>query len=208
MADRGQPLDSKAGSTSVRECEHERGMQTKANPNECPICAKSGLFGIRLVKRMPSIVNVFFFEVPTQMESIQLFTKCPPHKRILFAAPWLHVHINISLIPMCLIHIRIAFAYKHGHGLTIQAISCTLFNIESLSHALSTHFKPFYTNLYHIGPSNGTVPLHGQARNLWSNLCNIKFLGIFDPTSPTHSFLWFSTHPLLWFQLTMESCRQ
>ncbi len=42
-------------------------------------------------------------------------------------------------------------------SLTIQAISHKLFNAESLSHAFSTHFEPLYTNIYHVGPSDGAV---------------------------------------------------
>ncbi len=37
------------------------------------------------------------------MDSVQLFTEHFLHKRMLFAAPRLHVHINISLISACLI---------------------------------------------------------------------------------------------------------
>ncbi len=37
-------------------------MRDLNEPEQMP---KSGLFGIRLVKRIPSIVNVFFFEIPT-----------------------------------------------------------------------------------------------------------------------------------------------
>ncbi len=40
---------------------------------------------------------------------------------------------------------------------TIRAVSCMLFNIESLYHTLSTHFERLYTNLYHIGRSDGAV---------------------------------------------------
>ncbi len=32
-----------------------------------------------------------------------------------------------------------------------------LFNIESLSHTLSTRFEPLYTNMYHIDLSDGAV---------------------------------------------------
>ncbi len=41
--------------------------------------------------------------------------------------------------------------------LTIRAISCTLFYVESLSCTLSTCFELLYMNMYHIGLSDGTV---------------------------------------------------
>ncbi len=47
--------------------------------------------------------------------------------------------------------------YKCGLALTIWAISCTLFNIESLSYTLSTHFEALYMNKYHIGLSDGAM---------------------------------------------------
>ncbi len=47
-------------STSVRE--YEQGMWDWNEPEQMP---KGGLFGVRLVKRIPSIANIFFFEVPT-----------------------------------------------------------------------------------------------------------------------------------------------
>ncbi len=46
--------------TSV--CEHKWGMRDWGEPEKMP---KSGLFGICLVKHMPSIGNIFFFEVQT-----------------------------------------------------------------------------------------------------------------------------------------------
>ncbi len=49
-------------STSV--CEHERDMQDWGKPEQMP---KSGLFSVCLVKRMPSIANISFFEVPTKV---------------------------------------------------------------------------------------------------------------------------------------------
>ncbi len=47
-------------STSVGECEW--GMQDWSEPERMP---KSDLFGVCLVKHMPSIVYIFFFEIPT-----------------------------------------------------------------------------------------------------------------------------------------------
>ncbi len=47
-------------STSV--CKPEWGMRDWDKPKWMP---KSGLFGVRLVKSMSSIANIFFFEVPT-----------------------------------------------------------------------------------------------------------------------------------------------
>ncbi len=41
-------------------CEREQGMWDWGEPKRM---TKSGLFGIRLVKHMPSIASVFFFEV-------------------------------------------------------------------------------------------------------------------------------------------------
>ncbi len=32
-----------------------------------------------------------------------------------------------------------------------------LFNIESFSHTLLIYFEPFYTNMYHVSPSDGAV---------------------------------------------------
>ncbi len=80
---------------------------TEANSNECSVHAKSGLFGIRLIKHTPSIVNIFFFEVPTPKRKCSAVHQRSPYKRMLFAAPWLQVHINISLISARLIHIRV-----------------------------------------------------------------------------------------------------
>ncbi len=45
-----------------------------------------------------------------------------------------------------------------------------LFNIETLYHALSTHFEPLYTIMYHIDPSDGAVS-GTTARNLQDNPC-------------------------------------
>ncbi len=42
-------------------------------------------------------------------------------------------------------------------SLTIWAVSRILFNIESLSHTLSTHFEPLNKSMYHVGLSDGTV---------------------------------------------------
>ncbi len=41
--------------------------------------------------------------------------------------------------------------------LTIRAISYTLFNVESLSRYLSTHFESLNTNMYYVGPSDDAV---------------------------------------------------
>ncbi len=51
------------------------------------------------------------------------------------------------------------YTWQHCHHeiLTMQAVSRTLFNVESLSHTLSTHFELIYTNMYHTGPSEGAV---------------------------------------------------
>ncbi len=43
------------------------------------------------------------------------------------------------------------------YTLTIRAISRKLFNVEGLSRMLLTRFKSLYMNMYHIGPSDGTV---------------------------------------------------
>ncbi len=43
-------------------------------------------------------------------------------------------------------------------GLTIQAVSHTLFNIESFYCTPSSHFVPLYINMYHTGPSDDVVP--------------------------------------------------
>ncbi len=48
-------------------------------------------------------------------------------------------------------------SFKLGCDLTIQAVSHTLFNIESLPHTFLTNFEPLYKNMYHIGPSSGAV---------------------------------------------------
>ncbi len=42
-------------------------------------------------------------------------------------------------------------------SLTIRAVPRMLFNKESLSYTLSTRFEPLYTNMYHVGPSDGAV---------------------------------------------------
>ncbi len=107
--DRGIPLQflislpspcivwSKGMSTSVREC--ECGMRDWGEPKQMP---KSSLFGVHLVKRMPSIANVFL-KYWLQMDRVRLFTEHSLFKQMLFAAPRLRVHINISLIFACLI---------------------------------------------------------------------------------------------------------
>ncbi len=41
--------------------------------------------------------------------------------------------------------------------LTIWAVSPTLFNVKSLSCTLLTRFEPLYTNIYHMGPTDGAV---------------------------------------------------
>ncbi len=43
------------------------------------------------------------------------------------------------------------------------------FNIQGLSPTLSTHFEPLYTNMYHIGPSDGAVSRYSVRVN-WN--CN------------------------------------
>ncbi len=85
-------------STSVREC--ERGIRDWGEPERMP---KSGLYGICLVKWTPSTANVLSLKYRLQTDSIWLFTKRSPHKQMLFAAPRLHIHINISPISACLI---------------------------------------------------------------------------------------------------------
>ncbi len=55
-------------------------LVTEANPNECPICAKCGLFCVRQVKHMPTIVNLFSLKCRLQMDSVRLFTECSPPK--------------------------------------------------------------------------------------------------------------------------------
>ncbi len=42
----------------------------------------------------------------------------------------------------------------------IRAISRALLNVESLSRALPAYFEPLYTNMYHVGPSDGAVLRH------------------------------------------------
>ncbi len=42
-------------------------------------------------------------------------------------------------------------------GLTVGDIFHTLFNVACLSHTLSTRFEPLYTNMYHMGPPDSTV---------------------------------------------------
>ncbi len=89
-------------STSVCECEW--GMWDWGKPEQM---SKSGLFGIRLVKHTPSIADVFSLKYRLEVDSIRLFTEHSSHKRMLFAALLLHVHINISLISTCIIrHLR------------------------------------------------------------------------------------------------------
>ncbi len=49
----------------------------------------------------------FSLKYQLQTDSVRLFTEHSPHKRMRFTAPWLHIHINISLISTCLIqHLR------------------------------------------------------------------------------------------------------
>ncbi len=88
---------SKSMSTSVCECEW--GMRDWGKLERIP---KSGLFGIRLVKRTSSNANVFCFEVPVLKDSVWLFTERFLRKQMLFAAPRLPIQINISLISACL----------------------------------------------------------------------------------------------------------
>ncbi len=64
--------------------------------------AKSGLFGIRLDIHL-GLPTYFSLKYWLQMNSVRLFTKCSPHKQMLFPAPWLHIHINISFISARLI---------------------------------------------------------------------------------------------------------
>ncbi len=52
-----------------------------------------------------------------------------------------------------------------------------LFNVKSLFRTLLISFELLYTNMYHIGSSDGTVTIHAQVRNLWANFC--KFLAFF-----------------------------
>ncbi len=40
----------------------------------------------------------FSLNCQLQTDSIRLFMECLPHKRMLFSAPQLHVHINISFV--------------------------------------------------------------------------------------------------------------
>ncbi len=43
------------------------------------------------------------------------------------------------------------------YTLAIRAVSCMLFNTQGLSHTLLPYFEPLYTNMYHVGPLDGTV---------------------------------------------------
>ncbi len=45
----------------------------------------------------------FSLKYQLQTDSVWLFAECLPHKWMLFAAPRLHVHINITLIYACFI---------------------------------------------------------------------------------------------------------
>ncbi len=50
----------------------------------------------------------------------------------------------------------------------------------ALSYVLSTRFESLYTNMYHIGPSDGAVALHARVWNLWGNhqlysCCDLQF---------------------------------
>ncbi len=58
-----------------------------------------------------------------------------------------------------------------------------LLNIVSLSHTLSTRFEPLYTDMYHIGPSDGTVS------------CYILTLKMYDTISVyVKNWFWFQLH--------------
>ncbi len=70
--------------------------ETVPNPNERQKV-------IRLVKQTLSLQMYFSLKYRLQTDSDQLFTEHSPHKRMLFAVPWLHVDINISLTSICLI---------------------------------------------------------------------------------------------------------
>ncbi len=82
---------------------------TRPNPNKCQ---KKGLFGICLVKRMPTIANVFFFEVPAQNRW------CSVHR--MFATQTNAVHCASATRPhQHFSHIHIphsAFAYRRGRS--------------------------------------------------------------------------------------------
>ncbi len=63
----------------------------------------------------PALQMYFSLKCRLQTDSIRLFSKCWPHKWMLFAAPRLHIYINIST---CLVRVHIALAYKCGPSFT------------------------------------------------------------------------------------------
>ncbi len=67
---------------------------TEAKTNECQkmVCLEFAKLNIHLALR-----TYFPLKYRLQTDSIRLFTERSPHKRMLFTAPWIHVHINISL---------------------------------------------------------------------------------------------------------------
>ncbi len=90
---------------SVKVCPHlyanaNKVCGTVANPNEYQkvVCLAFASLNICAALR-----TYFSLKYRLQTDNVRLFTKCSPHKRMLFAALRLHVHINISLNSACFI---------------------------------------------------------------------------------------------------------
>ncbi len=89
----------------IKVCPHlyanaNEACKTEANPNECQ---RVGCLAFTQLNIHPALRMYFSLKYQFQTDSIWLFIEHSPQKRIMFAAPRLHVHINISLIPSCLI---------------------------------------------------------------------------------------------------------
>ncbi len=95
-------------STYVRKCEW--GMRDRDIPERLP---KNGLFGVRLVKRMSSIANIFFFEVATPNGSAIHRTFATQMNAVhCTLATRTHQHFSHFRMP------HSAFVYRCGHGFT------------------------------------------------------------------------------------------
>ncbi len=114
---------------------------------------------------------------------------------------------NISFFENIVI-VRVSYnrvhSVLHPHIQTVSwQGSAATFNIECLSHYLSTHFKPLCTNMYHIGLSDGAmlsyalrVKIYGATYIISDVLwypTTIIWLWNFWFFDPSTSMFWFCT---------------
>ncbi len=94
-------------------CEHERGIQNWGESERMP---KSGLFSVCLLKHMPSIANVFLFEVPTPNSlCLAVHWMFATQTNAVGCALATHPHQHLS--QFCMSHS--AFAYRCGCGIML-----------------------------------------------------------------------------------------